>query len=246
MRKLLLLIYIVVCSVLPAIAQYTRYGKIEYERKINIYRRIEELDEDNRRFYDKIKSQLAKFHVSYFDMYFNESKTLYKPGRETENVSRWLSTPAPENTVLTDFRKDSVLAQKIIFSDKFVVYDSIKKLKWRIGDEIRTIANYKCRKAVTKICDSVYVVAFYTDDIMVSGGPETFAGLPGMILELAIPRLYTTWIATKVETAAPKEEDFKISQKGKKYTHLQLFDAMHKSMEDWKVHGPRNMWWTTL
>jgi GLPGLI family protein len=44
----------------------------------------------------------------------------------------------------------------------------------------------------------VYVFAFYTDDIMISGGPCSINGLPGMILGLTIPRLYTSFIATKV------------------------------------------------
>ncbi|WP_276132744.1 GLPGLI family protein [Polluticoccus soli] len=245
MNKLYHILILVLLS-LPAAAQYTTYGKVEYERKINIHRRIEELGEDQRRFYDKIKSQLAKYHLSYFDLYFTTSKAIYKPGRETENVSRWLSTPAPENVVYSDFKKDSVTAQKIIFEEKYLVQDSMREIKWRITDEIRTIANYKCRKAVGKICDSVYVVAFYTDDIMVSGGPEMFSGLPGLILELAVPRLYSTWIATKVDVVQPKEEDFKISQKGKKVNQKELFDQMNKSMEDWKSHGPRNIWWTTL
>jgi len=32
---------------------------------------------------------------------------------------------------------------------------------------------------------SIDVVAFYTDDIPVSGGPESFDGLTGMILQVA-------------------------------------------------------------
>jgi len=31
----------------------------------------------------------------------------------------------------------------------------------------------------------INAVAFYTDDIPVSGGPESFNGLPGMILQVA-------------------------------------------------------------
>ena len=60
------------------------------------------------------------------------------------------------------------------------------------------IAGFNCRKAVTKIFDSVYVFAFYTDEIIISGGPCSINGLPGMILGVTIPRLYTSWIATKV------------------------------------------------
>src|SRR5690606_3960286 len=117
--------------------------------------------------------------------------SLYKPGREPENVvkSMWANSPAAENIVYTDFKADRVAASKKVFEEKFLINDSIRTLRWKILDEVRTIANYKCRKAVARICDSVYVVAFYTEDILTSGGPEMFAGLPGMILEIAIPRL---------------------------------------------------------
>jgi GLPGLI family protein len=46
--------------------------------------------------------------------------------------------------------------------------------------------------------DSIYVVAFYSDQIVVRGGPESFWGLPGMIMGVVLPHEYTTWYATKV------------------------------------------------
>jgi len=56
----------------------------------------------------------------------------------------------------------------------------------------------ECRKAVGILFDTVTVFAFYTDEIVISGGPEGINGLPGMILGVGIPRLHTTWFATKV------------------------------------------------
>jgi len=49
--------------------------------------------------------------------------------------------------------------------------------------------------------DSIYVFAFYTDEIIIPGGPCTINGLPGMILGMTIPRLYTSWIANKIIVA---------------------------------------------
>ncbi|MGL1507608.1 GLPGLI family protein, partial [Vibrio parahaemolyticus] len=69
-----------------------------------------------------------------------------------------------------------------VYERTYLVQDSVRQLDWRITDETRDIAGFECRKAVTKICDSVYIVAFYTDQIPVSAGPESFGGLPGMIL----------------------------------------------------------------
>ena len=127
-----------------------------------------------------------------------------------------------------------------------MVEDSARKIDWVVKDEIRTIADFKCHKAVGKICDSVYVVAFYTEDIVVSGGPEMFGGLPGMIMELAIPRLHTTWTADKVELVPPKETDFMMPDKGKKVTEKELYETVKTSFKDWGKMAPRNIWWTVL
>jgi GLPGLI family protein len=47
--------------------------------------------------------------------------------------------------------------------------------------------------------DSIYVVAFYTDKISVSGGPESFGCLSGMILQVAFTHENVSLIATKVD-----------------------------------------------
>jgi GLPGLI family protein len=41
--------------------------------------------------------------------------------------------------------------------------------------------------------DSVYIVAFYAEDIHVSSGPESFTGPPGMILKLSLPHEHVIW-----------------------------------------------------
>lgn len=227
-------------------AQYTSYGKIEFEKKVNLHRQFGE-DEEGNEWFERIKSQVPKFSVAYFDMYFNTNKVLYKPGKESEQTFKMFgSGPATDNTVMTDLNAKTVSSIKQIYEQKFNVRDTMRELKWVIKDEIRTIANFKCRKAVSKICDSVYVVAFYTDDIMVSGGPEMFSGLPGMILELAIPRLYTTWVATKVETVAPKEADLAFEEKGKKVTQKELVEQLQSSFKGWGKYASKNIWWCVL
>ncbi len=134
----------------------------------------------------------------------------------------------------------------MIFEDKFLVQDTMRTMTWRLKDELRIVAGYKCRKAVGVICDSVYVVAFYTEDIAASSGPEMFGNLPGIIMELAIPRLHTTWTATKIELKSPSEEDFAISEKGKKVSSKQLFETIQNSLKDWGKWGTRYVWLTSL
>jgi GLPGLI family protein len=90
--------------------------------------------------------------------------------------------------------------------------------------------------------DSVFVVAFYTDEITVPGGPESFSGLPGMILGLVINRVHTTWYATKVEVNSVDEKDIVPPQKGEKTNEAHLKEALKKAMSDWGEYGQRNMW----
>ncbi len=246
MKRLTYITIVLLCMAAAASAQYTFSGKIEYERKINIWGIVADYNDKN--WLDNVKSNTKQFHISYFDMAFNRSKVIYKPGREVEgnDKSPWTIGPAKENIVLTDLNAKRVKATKLVYETKFLVQDTMRKLRWKERSEIRTIANYKCHKAVAIICDSVYVVAFYAEDIPASGGPEMFGGLPGMILELAIPRLHTTWTATKVEMATPTDADFTISEKGKKVDQKGLYDAILAGIADWGKWGTKNIWWTVL
>jgi hypothetical protein len=123
-----------------------------------------------------------------------------------------------------------------------ILQDSLRHFEWRITDEKREIAGFDCRKAVTRICDSVYVVAFYTDQIPVSSGPESFGNLPGMILGLAVPRLSITWFATRVELITPTAQLLQPALKGKKTNWVKYNADLQKAMKDWGKEGASNMW----
>lgn len=248
MRRIIITAVVLIASV-TANAQFTAQGKIEYERKVNIHRQMEDMMyDDNKTWLEKMKAQMPKFSSTYFDLSFTTTSSLYKPGREPETPikSMWGNAPASENIVYTDFNKAKVLALKKVYEEKFLVEDTLRKLQWKIMDEVRTIANFKCRKAVAKMFDSVYVVAFYTEDILATGGPEMFAGLPGMIMEIAIPRLYSTWIATKVEVVQPKPEDLKAPDKGKKVSQKELYETVNASVSKWGKYAHRSIWWSLL
>ncbi len=249
MKQFLLLIIFIPCMALCGRAQYTLAGKIEYEKKTNVHALLQDGndDESDNSWLERMKSTVPKFSSAFFDLIFDSSRSIYKPGKEVDNPNKMFGTPpASDNIILTDFNASAVKAIKNVYEQKFFVQDSMRKLKWVEKDELRTIADYKCHKAVSKICDSVYVVAFYTEDIPVSGGPEMFGGLPGMIMELAIPRLHTTWTADKIELISPAEADFKISEKGKKVTEKELSETIQSSLKSWGKWGTKYIWWTVL
>ncbi len=231
---------------LAAQTKFLQAGKIEFERKINVHRQFEANESDS--WLKEYISKQPRFHTTYFDLFFSGNRTVYKPGRETEDLKRnvWGLGPSKDNFVLNDLEKNEFKSLKTVFEQTFLVEDSSRKLEWKMADEIRTIAGFECRKAVAIICDSVYVVAFYSDEITVSGGPESFHGLPGMILGQAVPRLYTTWFATRVELAEPTAKEYQVPRRGKKTSESELLSTLKTSFKDWGKDAQKNIWWVML
>ena len=139
------------------------------------------------------------------------------------------------NTVYKDLEHGNTLTQKSLFGSDYLISDSLQKVEWKISTEPRTIAGFECRKAVGKIFDSVIVIAYYTDEIVPSTGPESFNGLPGMILGLAIPRMHTTWYATKLELVDVGAKELTPPKEGKKITGPQFKGQMSEFLKnnDW-------------
>ncbi|HTE08309.1 MAG TPA: GLPGLI family protein [Flavitalea sp.] len=223
-------------------AVFVSSGTITYERKINLHRQEVR--------WEGLKDIIAKqpvFNNANFELSFSPGKTLYQPAEKfPEFEFGWLLGPAKENIVKTDFVTGRSQSTKDIFGDVFLIEDSVSNLQWRVSSEKREIAGFSCRKAVTRIADSVYITAFYTDEIPVSGGPESFHGLPGMILGLAVPRLYTTWFATKVSLEPSKLPEPKFSARQKKITYEDLSKQLVRLFERWEENAQKYIWWTYL
>jgi GLPGLI family protein len=248
MKKIGLLLLLMMASRL-GFGQFVSQGKISFERKTNLRQSYQtdadaEWLKDN---YDKI----AQFTISNFTMVFNKDAASYKFDKEQEVASGWTMDwggpkPAHQNKVFVDYKTGNEIVQRSVYEKSYVVESALPKYQWKIMNEMRTIAGYPCRKATTKICDSVVVVAFYCDEIMVSGGPESFNGLPGMILGIAIPRLYTTWFATSVELQPQEVVPFKQDKKTKKTTKENMIAEIKGDMKDWGAFGNKAGWWLTL
>ncbi len=66
-----------------------------------------------------------------------------------------------------------------------------------------------------------------------TGGPESFNGLPGMILGLALPHEHITWFATKVYTDDISDAQLTAPTKGKKTNSKELLNTLQDFMKDW-------------
>lgn len=215
-------------------------GKIEYERSTNVYAQISKDDEGE--WTELQKKMSTHFKTAYFDLLFNRNKSLYRPGRESNDKdNNWIQPPAQNNTIYSDLDNARGISQKNIFEELFLVQDSLRKIKWKITTETRNIAGFSCRRANAIIMDSIYVVAFYTDEILTSGGPESFSGLPGMILGISLPHEHVSWFATKVEAIPIPDGQLAPPVKGKKTDNNSLTETIRRGMKDWGKEGQRFM-----
>jgi len=246
MKKIFLLLVSFISIHVYSQSQFITKGRIMYEKTVNQHKPLEEEGSDNDWWKEMMKSY-PKLVKDQFELKFNETKSVYKLQKEnTDNKYMWGSKPNETDNVINDITNQSISIQREIFENTYLIKDSLRNFEWKITQETREIAGFECKKAVTKICDSVVVVAFYTDQIPVSAGPESMGGLPGMILGLAIPRMYTSWFATKLELVEPTIQQLNPIQKGKKVNWVQLNSELKKGMKDWGKNGHRLTWGFSL
>jgi GLPGLI family protein len=213
-------------------------GKIEFEVKTNNHKAF-----GDGMWADIAKERFPKFSTSYYDFIFNENRSIYKFNRYSENSKLPWGDNAEDNIWYNDYNNGVFVDQKFVFDDLYILSDSLAKIEWKIDPkESREIAGFSCRKAVGKIFDSVYVFVFYTDEITISGGPMGLSGLPGMILGVTIPRMFTSWIATKVELNGLNYSSITAPSKGKKKKAKELKQTVQAATKDWGSWGQRAVW----
>lgn len=175
--------------------QFISKAVIEYEVKTNIKKTM-----GNSSWDEMLKDAMPQFKTGYYQYTFADNKSIYKFDHWAPalKIPEWFRRNDEENIWYFDHNNNKFSMQKMVYGSSFVTEDTVPVINWRITNESRVIEGFNCRKAVGVISDSVYVFAFYTDEIMISGGPCSINGLPGMILGVTIPRMYTSWIATKI------------------------------------------------
>ncbi|MGE5520693.1 MAG: GLPGLI family protein [Candidatus Dadabacteria bacterium] len=214
--------------------------KIEFEKTVYVRQLYKSWEPE---WYEMIKDRLPETALTYFDFIGDTSRSVYKPGREVRYDPR---SPyqglADKNIVYTDYSSATYTSQKPVFDETFLVQDSLLNIKWKLTNDIRTIAGFECRKAVGLIDDSIAVFAFYTDEILIQGGPETAHGLPGMILGLGMPRIHTTWFATRIEVNGVNLTEVVPAKKGRKVDRKAMINSLDKVLHNWGDYGKYMMW----
>lgn len=227
MKKIYLIVFLLLLINSHVVAQYAAFmtsGRITFERKVNTFAAIkifwsETKQVPEEQIAEKLREYRAaapQFWTDSFDLYFNNNESIYQPKNPDVQPSQSFYIPAShKNTVYNNLTKNETISDKALFEKNIFIKDTTRKIKWKLTDETREIAGFQCYRANALIMDSVYLVAFYTDEIPTRSGPESITGLPGMILGVALPQQHLTIFATKVEGIETDPAKWKIPTEGK-------------------------------
>jgi GLPGLI family protein len=238
MKKIILPFFLFISSLAGA-QQFISSGMIEFEMRTNNHKTF-----GDGIWAEMFKDKIPQFTTYYYNFTFNDNKAVYKYDRMNEKEKLpWGTDNAEDNLWYSDYNEGKFTNQKFVFDDTYLLNDSLMKIDWKISpNETREIAGFLCRKAVGVIFDSVYVFAFYTDEITVNGGPMGIHGLPGMILGITIPRMFTSWIATKLQVNGVNTAIIIPPKKGKKKVAAELQQNLKKVTADWGHWGQQAIW----
>lgn len=204
-----------------AYGQVITSGEISYTRRTNLEKRYK----GNKRMAGQSKKWLQEPKVDKYTLYFDENASLFMPMPVIagEEDREWTTT---KTTTLTDLRKGTVERQFNFMGSEIYLNDTITKRDWIITGGTRDIAGYKTKQVMWIANDSTKIYAWYSEQIRPSVGPETYSGLPGAILGLAIEDGGVVYFAEKVTPL--KLKDFRNKMpKGKDkntYTKKSLYD----------------------
>jgi GLPGLI family protein len=234
-KNLIIAALLLAGNILQAQNQFFGTIRVEFEKTVNVHASYKSMDPE---WYERIKERLPKEAITYHQFTGDSTRSLYKPGKESDIDPRsWFRPVADKNVVYTNYKTGKTVSQKPVFEETFLMEDSLVKIKWKLTPDTRMIAGYECRKAVGILADTIAVFAFYSDELMVSGGPEGIHGLPGMILGVGIPRLHTTWFATKVDVFDINMSGVVPATKGKKVDRPTMMKSLDKVLRQWGEYG---------
>lgn len=240
-KYIYLLIAISYCTI---VSSQVSSGKITYERHtywINIMSKLPFMTQED---IDRDMLTWGKDQGKYgqkYELYYTPTKSLYTAKEDDSNYG--YSWKEDDYLLIRDFREKQTKDLITFLGKSYLIEDDTPKYKWKILNEIKEVAGYLCMKAETiDPIKNTPVYAWFTNKIPVSGGPEGYGGLPGMILALelnendVIIEALTVDIDLDVKLPIPKK------MKGKKSNREDYNQKVSKYITE-TIEGRKNPFW---
>ncbi|WP_296638404.1 GLPGLI family protein [Polaribacter sp.] len=209
----------------------------------------------------RMKNFLEKTYILSFnknESSFKEEVKLDAPGT---SGSRWGASNG-QGSIYKNLKDREMIEDVEQFSKRFLVVEPMEQPKWELGTESKKIGQYTAYKATMTTVDTkidwggifrrgrrnqendstktedkaaekiLNVTAWYTPQIPVSSGPESYWGLPGLILELNADR--TTMLCTEIVINPSEPITIEKPKKGTKVTREKYNKIIKQKTEELK------------
>jgi GLPGLI family protein len=163
-------------------------------------------------------------------LFFNANESLYqdKQGTEEEGDVEMSGSSGggdfqikmmrPDNKLYRNIAEGTTLESREFFGRYFLIADKAKMPAWKITSEQKKLLGYVCMKATVQLDSATNLVAWFSPQIPVSTGPSIHAGLPGLILEMAMNGDQRTIVASQIDLKALPKGSLEKPSKGKEVT----------------------------
>lgn len=250
-------------------------GKISYERKINMHRNLPDpqmksmIPEFRTDKFELIFNESVSLFRSVVD---DEAPDPFANAGGGGGMR--MNFRMPTANTYTDMAKQMQYEERAFFEKEFLIVDSLKQYKWKLSEETKTIAKQLCKKATTMITapqirmrvsmgrggenntdtaasntprapKETELVVWYAENIPVSFGPDSYSGLPGVIMEIDQDNGATVTTAVEVSAKYPKKE-LVAPTKGDKMNRAQFQENMQKLMQEMQRGGGIRMGGTAI
>jgi GLPGLI family protein len=204
--KLLLSTCALLLAAVPLIAQ-TKEGKITYEQKINVHKRLPPEAE-------QFKAMVPEFQTNLLELYFTPTQSLFKPAKQQGD--QLPSTEGGGNRfgmrfgggdnaeTFRDYEKEIVIESRELGPKRYLIEDSLRPVKWKLEDETMTINGFECKKATTTI-QGFGMSNFRLGGSAIGGGGRRDSSINRMLNE---KQQVVAWYTEQIETAAGPDNYF--------------------------------------
>jgi GLPGLI family protein len=183
-KKILLTVHLFT-ALLAAHAQ-VKEGRVVYERKINMHRRLED---------PSMKSMVPEFNISKVELLFSSDESLLRNIKEEEDIRDQAGQDnngpvirmrfgGGDDQTYKNYSEEKMIQQREMGPKKYIIEDSFPRQSWKLEADTQTIKGHLCKKAACKGQQGNAIIAWYAEDIQSPSGPEVYGGLPGLILRL--------------------------------------------------------------
>lgn len=157
------------------------------------------------------------------------------------NVMIKMKVTGSENVTYRNLSTNEVVEQREFFGRTFRIKDARKKIAWKVSGEQKKIAGYTCMKATHMRNDTIPVTAWFTAEIPIQNGPDSYGDLPGLILALDVDNGARTTRALSVDLRPlTADEKIEIPEKGKEVTRKKFEKIQKEKMAEMEEMGGGN------